>query len=117
MKRKCEHCHTFLVIKQKGPGGRGKRYCSRKCYMAQRNNTLIAAALCISCGKRPRDNANRCQECATSRRVNRAIKHRERREALLNHYGRTCRCCGEGNTFFLTIDHINNDGQQEIHGP
>ena len=29
---------------------------------------------------------------------------------VLNHYGHKCACCGESRIEFLTIDHINNDG-------
>ena len=31
------------------------------------------------------------------------------RNAIFDHYGRKCVCCGESHEF-LTIDHINNDG-------
>ena len=34
--------------------------------------------------------------------------------AVLQYYGNTkCFCCGETNSFFLSIDHINNDGASE----
>lgn len=32
------------------------------------------------------------------------------REAVLEHYGNQCVCCGETETLFLEIDHINNNG-------
>ena len=32
------------------------------------------------------------------------------KKLVFNHYGRECKCCGENNSMFLTIDHINNDG-------
>lgn len=32
------------------------------------------------------------------------------RAEVFDHYGRVCVCCGERNIEFLTIDHINNDG-------
>ena len=34
------------------------------------------------------------------------------REAVFNHYGWVCSCCGETEPAFLTIDHINNDGRE-----
>ncbi len=44
-------------------------------------------------------------------------KHKERyqqkRNIVLNHYSNgsiTCKCCGEPQIEFLSIDHINNDG-------
>lgn len=39
------------------------------------------------------------------KRYNRDVK-----EKIINHYGGKCKCCGEKILDFLTIDHINNDG-------
>ena len=35
------------------------------------------------------------------------------KDKLLAHYGSICKCCGESNRAFLTIDHVNNDGHME----
>jgi hypothetical protein len=32
------------------------------------------------------------------------------RQAVLDHYGRHCACCGESEEAFLAIDHVNEDG-------
>ena len=37
----------------------------------------------------------------------------EIRNNVINHYGNKCNCCGETNLLFLTIDHVNNDGNKE----
>lgn len=37
-------------------------------------------------------------------------RHARRREAALDHYGRECACCGETEVVFLTMDHIDNNG-------
>lgn len=29
---------------------------------------------------------------------------------VLDHYGRYCACCKESTEFFLSVDHVNNDG-------
>jgi len=43
-------------------------------------------------------------------RIN-SYKYRQvRREKLFEIYGNKCACCGESNPLFLSIDHINNDG-------
>lgn len=47
----------------------------------------------------------------------RAIKRQSERakklrSQVLDHYGRFCRCCGETEEHFLTIDHINGGGCQ-----
>ena len=40
-----------------------------------------------------------------------SIVYRDKmRNKVFDHYGRLCRCCGEKNIEFLTIDHVNNDG-------
>jgi len=31
---------------------------------------------------------------------------------VFQHYGRECKCCGDKNIEFMTIDHINNDGAE-----
>lgn len=41
--------------------------------------------------------------------------HQSLRQKVLSHYGGqkpVCKCCGESNTAFLTIDHINGGGSQ-----
>jgi len=45
-----------------------------------------------------------------------AIDARYRRKLrfdVMSHYGDHCVCCGETNQFFLSLDHINNDGKIE----
>ena len=34
------------------------------------------------------------------------------KQIVLQHYGQTCACCGESNTEFLTVDHINGEGNK-----
>ncbi len=35
----------------------------------------------------------------------------ERREAIEG-YGRVCKCCGESDSRFMTLDHVNDDGKE-----
>lgn len=38
-------------------------------------------------------------------------KYRQsQKDAILDHYGRFCACCGEDEPVFLSLDHINGDG-------
>lgn len=40
-------------------------------------------------------------------------KHRaNKKEQVYDNYGTACKCCGETDAAFLTIDHINNDGAE-----
>ena len=39
-------------------------------------------------------------------------KYKEKyKKLVLEHYGNKCMCCKETNQWFLTIDHLNNDGK------
>jgi len=40
------------------------------------------------------------------------IERRRDRNIIYRAYGDKCACCGEENTLFLTLDHINNDGNE-----
>jgi hypothetical protein len=65
-----------------------------------------------------------CRECAVADKKVSNLRNREsrlarisnKRKALKLHvismYGGCCACCGEDNTWFLTIDHIHNDGNK-----
>ena len=40
-------------------------------------------------------------------------KRLQLRQLIFNHYGNMCACCGETESLFLSIDHVNNDGASE----
>lgn len=46
-------------------------------------------------------------ECRTCRAL---VERLTLRAAILGAYGCKCACCGESHPYFLTLDHINNDG-------
>lgn len=43
----------------------------------------------------------------------RARRKKKILDAIYGHYGSVCKCCGETQIKFLTIDHVNNDGYKE----
>jgi len=63
--------------------------------------------LCTSCGGATHEEGARiCLRCrATSRNHKKRIK-----EEVFEVYGKTCKCCGEENPAFLTMDHIDGGG-------
>jgi hypothetical protein len=66
----------------------------------------------------PQDKLERNREAMRKWRRNHPEEHRAE---VITHYGcdpPKCACCGESNIKFLTIDHINNDGNEmrKIHG-
>ena len=66
--------------------------------------------------------AGRCKSCCkqtagTWQKERPEWKQRSRKSAyervkgaVFDHYGRSCKCCGESEPMFLSIDHVNNDG-------
>lgn len=74
----------------------------------ERNRRLRQLGMCPTCGG-PRDGRwVRCVRCTTEHaNLSRRIK-----AAAIAAYGGKCRCCGETEQAFLTIDHTNNDGNQ-----
>lgn len=53
------------------------------------------------------------QQCKICRTTQQRKRYKERKQIVINHYGGKCECCKEDNIGFLTIDHINNDGNKE----
>lgn len=51
-----------------------------------------------------------CMDCHNSKTNE---KRAEMKKMVFDHYGWKCRCCGEENPVFLTMDHINNDGYKD----
>ncbi len=49
--------------------------------------------------------SNRNKAIATQK-----VYRQSQKDAILDHYGRFCACCGEDEPVFLSLDHINGDG-------
>jgi len=91
----CENCKIYMKAKDKIGYYRHKT--NNLCVMCG-NEKGVDGVLCFKCQK-----INNC----------RSKKIRENQKKLIiNHYGSRCFCCGETNIKFLTIDHINNDGNK-----
>ena len=99
-------------------------------YSNKRFHRRRAAGQCTGCGREKelsRIDLLRCGKCSAdatiqarkwhkknpehSRRTQREIKERLRDSVLLL-YGNCCACCGETYQKFLTMDHVNNDGNK-----
>lgn len=71
--------------------------------------TRTSVGLCSHCGIAPKlPTNNRCDGCEKKHKVS----HRRLKALTLAQYGSVCGCCGETDSRFLTIDHINSDGAQ-----
>lgn len=87
-----------------------------------RRQERLNQGLCGVCGKRPfqsgRTTCNLCHKRIKTRDSTKWQAYHKtwmdkNRELVFAHYGDKCACCGEDNPFFLTIDHINNDGHKK----
>lgn len=73
----------------------------------------LSNGLCNNCNRPAISSKKRCQVCLDNRnkyqRDNKTgLKSNNRyRDIVYDYYGRICKCCGETNPQFLTIDHIN----------
>ena len=73
-----------------------------------------AAGLCPRCGStEPAVYGTHCTSCRAKARKIAKRYNRRWRQAVLDHYGNRCACCGESHPEFLTVDHVNGDGAQE----
>lgn len=80
-------------------------------FQVGRGNKQGVKPICKECCKKNRkkfyeDNPEKHQEEKLKQRAYRAIV----KQKVFDHYGALCKCCGETNQVFLTLDHINNDG-------
>jgi hypothetical protein len=66
--------------------------------------------LCPKCCQ-PYSNPERklCDGCAEKQRA----ANNKYFELAYDHYGRRCKCCGETERAFLSLDHMNNDGAEQ----
>ncbi len=88
-----------------------------------RRQRFIDLGLCAYCGKNPKGRTLACNPCLTKRwRKGEYSREKAQERKLLTfqaYGGIFCKCCGETNPIFLTIDHVNNDGaehRRKIHG-
>lgn len=102
-KTRCRKCLDGAAVRasrvRKKKGGFGISYRARK-----------EAGLCTHCGESPKENKSTlctlCSEEEWGRRIR--IK-----KEVIDKYGGSCRCCGETNIVFLSIDHVNGGGTKE----
>lgn len=107
---KCIVC-TLLYVK--------KRYAQNskklQAYVNQRHRNLLLQGKCVSCGKGviAPDSAQYCKTCRERKRITRRRRYDQLRLEAFAHYGGAiCKCCGEKETRFLTLDHINGGGNK-----
>lgn len=81
-----------------------------------RKNKLIST--CIECEKQDRRNYYK-KNTEKEKELQKTIYYRLKDKIYEQYGGYICKCCGETNILFLSLDHINNDGadhRREISG-
>lgn len=53
------------------------------------------------------------KECRACINLRTKLLWRRTRKEIFDHYGWTCKCCGESIPEFMTLDHINDDGYKD----
>lgn len=77
-------------------------------YRQRRNASIRIAGQCFRCAK-PNENGKKlCDDCLAAKKIHNA----KYKQMVIDAYGGRCACCGEDNQIFLSIDHINNDGNE-----
>ena len=91
--------------------------------------------LCTRCGKinerTPKSECSKCAKLNTERckvihlnsyyrnkpaKLEQGKRYRDKRKLeAFSAYGGKCSCCGEDNSIFLTIDHVNEDGFKHLN--
>lgn len=80
-------------------------------YRRRRREQLAQTGLCKTCAQRPPiAGQTACVPCRQRDKSIQAIAHARFKKTIFEYYGAICNCCGETEPTFLTIDHINNDG-------
>lgn len=76
-----------------------------------RRKRLLIDQLCTKCEIREAlPDGTRCTVCREEHRLYSTQRYYRIRAEVFEAYGNICNCCGEANTAFLTLDHVNNDG-------
>jgi len=103
---KCDRC--------KGPLTEGRLTC-RTCRNKRKTkwSHLKIVGICVRCKKNKVDKFVECDPCRARLSAYRTARQRMIRKTVLDRYGKVCACCGEANSVFLTLDHINEDGHKD----
>lgn len=92
----CEECRIDMVNRTK-----------------ERKKKLISQGLCERCGVNKLINKRFCESCYNKHKISALKCYSRDRDILYEKYGGyTCKCCGETEKAFLTIDHINGGGSK-----
>jgi hypothetical protein len=89
--------------------------CSRcRGYIRKHHKQRLKRGLCRNC-KEPRlPSRSVCKFHAIKHKSYMAQRYQKFRDEVFTHYGEVCSCCGERESAFLTIDHIDGGGTKHV---
>jgi hypothetical protein len=77
---------------------------------AMKRRERFSCSGCVECGgSTGSSDLKTCKVCRSKRNSN----NREFKLEAFAAYGGSCRCCGESEELFLTLDHVENNGAEE----
>ena len=77
----------------------------------QRRVRYKATGMCANCGGHPPiDGVLHCRDCQRATKSSATKLHARFKQVIFTYYGGRCNCCAESEPAFLSVDHINNDG-------
>lgn len=73
---------------------------------------------CVECGVAVGKKQHRCPRCVKQRKLKNMREwmvqyHIKTRKQVIQGYGGVCACCGESQQIFLSLDHVNSDGNKD----
>lgn len=99
--KKCIICNSIAE--------KNKLHCNKCLFSAkEKRDSYRRLGLCTVCGAQSLDK-KRCEKC---RLVEKRAYDKLRSDVINAYGGPICKCCGESHIELLSIDHINNDGQE-----
>ena len=108
----CEYCREPLATEEQ----QLHALCRGRLRGRERERTrqLINAGICYKCRRNPvTRGATLCARCEQKQNERRRRDVAKIKAQCYAAYGNQCACCGEKNSKFFTIDHVNNDGGKE----
>lgn len=93
-----------------GKTSEGKNYCNACLQLiSDKKKDRKKLNLCRNCKEAPLPNRVYCKKCQELRSV---YRNKTKQKVFDAYGGAKCACCGEDMLAFLTLDHINNDGNK-----
>lgn len=108
----CSACGEFKLMASSRRSKSGRKYYRKRCVQCW---TILRADYSKEWSVKnavylKEYHARKYEKNRVSLNENARRYYRKLQKIVFDHYGNECACCGENETIFLSIDHVNNDG-------